>query len=104
MTGTADQIEPLISFLNPLDESTLRERDWQARHYAAMALEAITGEHRELETVVGAEAHVDDQKIYWYLRQEAAAFGVVRRAERGVAGGFDECHQAGQRCRIVVHD
>src|SRR5262245_10860052 len=48
MTGTADEIEPLVSFLNPLDEATRREQDWQARHYAAMALEAITGEHREL--------------------------------------------------------
>jgi HEAT repeat protein len=47
VTGTLDEIPALVTFLAPADQPTSNV-DWQARHYAAMALEAITGENREL--------------------------------------------------------
>src|SRR5262245_1871576 len=44
ITGSADELAALVTFLSLPGERA----DWQARHYAAMALEAITGEHRQL--------------------------------------------------------
>lgn len=47
MTGSADEIQSLVEFVVAGATGT-GQADWQARHYAAMALEAITGENLEL--------------------------------------------------------
>lgn len=46
MVGTAEQIPALVQFLGAAEPTAA---DWQARHYAAMALEAITGENLDLQ-------------------------------------------------------
>ena len=48
MTGSVDQIPALVAFLSTSEPEATYTIDWQARHYAAMALEAVTGEHLEL--------------------------------------------------------
>jgi hypothetical protein len=57
ITGTADEIPALVNFLARAEEAPARI-DWQARHYVAMALEAITGEHRELAADIGKAGSV----------------------------------------------
>lgn len=59
MAGSADEIVPLVSFLASSAGAADGKADWQARHYAAMALEAITGEHRELA------ADIDQAPAVW---------------------------------------
>jgi len=48
MTGSANEISALVKFLAVDSTEKQAVPDWQARYYAAMALEAITGLHREL--------------------------------------------------------
>ena len=48
ITGSAGEIEGLVRFLSSGSDAGSNKAEWQARHYAAMALEAITGENRDL--------------------------------------------------------
>lgn len=48
MAGSAHEIGALVKFLAADSTGKLVTPDWQARHYAAMALEAITGLHLDL--------------------------------------------------------
>ncbi len=48
MAGSVDQIPALVAFVSARTEDATNKIDWQARHYAAMALEAITGQQRDL--------------------------------------------------------
>ncbi len=77
MTGSANEIGALVKFLTADSHEKQPAADWQARHYAAMALEAITGLDRELA------ADSDRVAEAWSKRSVATGTFLKSLAERG---------------------
>lgn len=72
ITGSADQVPALLA--------SLKDDDWQTRHYAAMALEAITGENLELAADF---TRAEETWTKWWRDTGSVSEFVKRQAARG---------------------